>query len=201
VPPMLLRCGSLAAAGALAAVGLADRLVTVPTGVKLRDRTAKFELRTERSGNPVARFDAAVGHSWELGIRTAKTDFTGSLSYNYLLPLVDLTPGIALGLDDLSNVTEEGRGAYLAFTFFLGNTGEFNQDIPTEFTFGFWARRKGGLFLGASVPIAQPFRIVAEHDSRRLWAGFDIRPVKDASLKVMFSETSPSISFSYQTRF
>src|SRR5688500_405803 len=97
---------------ALCAVASADRLIYIPTARKIPFRTFRYELRAEPRVQGEMEHYLGVGltTSWELEVRsqnlglpTAQTTF--DLTYNYLSPLTNLTPGFSIGVQDVINKT------------------------------------------------------------------------------------------------
>ncbi len=192
---------------AIPALVSADRLVSIPTATKIFTRTVRAELL----GYPSR--DTTLG--WlgfginplvdaEISFEARNSDrITGSLNlgYYYLLPITDLSPGIAFGIHDALNRTEDGRAAYIAITYRLGNDGELNQDVPTELTVGAWSRDGGKLFVGATIPFASEFRLFTEHNGIRPAAGFEFRPVPEGVFRIIFEERGTGFSLSFGRRF
>lgn len=191
----------LAAASALACSGFADRLILTPTATRPAEGTMKLEGQLAKGEVSRWFLQGSIGSNWEAGVQLYGGRPTLGFSYSYLLPIIDLTPGISVGALDLLDETPERRAAYLAFTFHLGNFGEFNQDVPTEFTLGFWTRTGGTFFAGTSLPFHKNIRLVAEWDSFLLRGGVELRPFKEGVVRALWSEKGPGFSFSLASRF
>jgi hypothetical protein len=198
----------LAALGiSLAAFASADRFLETPTGYSLRYRQARAEAWWA-SNRDFDRAFVSVGvmQSLEVGAsfdrRPGFSDRVGfDLSYNYLGPILDYAPGISVGVFDLFNETLDGRSAYLALTMRTGNYDPGNQDVPTEFTLGFWSRHGGSPFLSVSLPFAEEIRLISEFEGREISAGFDIRPVRGMTLRWVFVDGRPTYGIGFKTRF
>jgi len=185
----------------------ADRDITVPLGRKLLDGT----FRLEYSGVPGGRdakawLGAGFLKAYEMEVSwegTKSRDWTTSLdlSYNYTPPIVDVAPGLSVGVQDVLNKTEGGRAAYLALTYRYGNEGVFNQDVPTELTFGLWTRSSGLAFVNVSLPFSDRVFLLAEHDSRRAAAGVRIRPLPCLDLKTVFETDGTHFGLSLRQKF
>lgn len=194
----------LATASSLA---FADRLITTPTATRVRDGVWRIEgLSLPSQDTRWAWLETGLGHSFDIGLQVGswnggKTRTTFDFSYNLTLPVSDIAPGISFGIKDGFNQTPEGRGLFLAGTWRIGNFDPANQDVPTEFTVGFWSRRTGLMFLSASFPFSKDLRLIMEHDSARLWAGAEWKPFREASLRALFRDGQPGFSFSLQKRF
>jgi hypothetical protein len=146
--------------------------------------------------NPSLEFEL----NWERR-PAGKTVGTFNLSYNFLTPLTDLTPGLSVGLLDALNQTERGRAAYLAVTYRYGNLGDLNQNTPTELTLGLASRRSGLFFVGVSLPFTSSVRLVTEHDSVNLTTGLEFHPLPGLSARAMIQEARFAWSLSYGLRF
>ncbi len=181
---------------------VADRFLLTPTGNRIRPGTVRVESLAT-AGRPARSWlEAGITTNLDLGIsHIAGRDASLDLTWNYLLPITDIAPGLSFGLLDLADKTPEGRAGYIAFTNYFGNIGDLNTDIPTEFTLGFWTRGKGQPFGSVSLPFADQFRLVAETSGGEIRAGFDLRPVKDLSLKVVWMDGRPSAGLRLSQRF
>lgn len=185
----------------------ADRLIFTPLGQKIPHNKAKLEFLSVPSRDVAFGWvGVGVTNQFELELSgesydSDKIDFGVNLSFNYISPIVDISPGISLGFQDITNNTADGRSAYLAVTYHFGNIGEFNQNEPTIFTLGLSSRDQGFAFFNFALPLSEQFRIVGEHDSFRITAGLEVRPFEDASLKFLFRDGSPMVGMSFSRRF
>jgi hypothetical protein len=194
--PLLCLLACLAACS-----GFADRLIITPTATRPSAGTLKLESLLSKGEASRWFLEGSLGTNWEAGVQLYGGKPTFGISYSYLLPIIDLTPGITVGALDLLDETPERRAAYLAFTFNLGNLGDLNQDVPTEFTLGFWTRTGGTFFAGTSLPFHRSVRLVAEWDSFLLRGGLELRPFKEGVFRALTSERGPAFSFSLASRF
>lgn len=185
----------------------ADREITIPKGRRL----TAHEWRAEILGVPGEKtsnlwFGTGLFETldFELSLtRTPTREMVGSFdfSYNFAPPLVDVSPGISFGVQDALNRTESGRALYFATTYRYGNDGEFNQDVPTEVTFGFWTKSSGLFFIGSRLPFSEHVILIAEHNSERLAGGFELRPLKGMVLKTVFASGATSLGLSLTHKF
>ena len=199
---------ALAALGfSLAAAASADRFLETPTGYGLRQNQLKLEGWWNSDGGfHRGHFSFGALQGLEVGATMDRHSGWGDrygvdLSYNYLGPIIDYTPGISVGVFDLFNETHDGRAAYLALTMRTGNYDPGNQDVPTEFNLGFWSRHGGSPFFSASLPFAEQIRLITEFEGRELSAGIDLRPVSGLSIKWVFVEGRPAFGASFKVRF
>ncbi len=189
------------------ALALADREITVPMGRKIRDGEVRLEaLSLPREDRTTVWFGTGFGQAYEVEAsltQTARRQWRASLdlSYNFVPPLTDIAPGISVGVSDLMNRTPERRSFYLATTYRYGNFGTQNQDVPTEFTFGFWTRPAGAVFFGASFPFTDRVLLIAEHNSVRIAGGIELRPTRWATAKVVFEPGATLYSLALSRRF
>lgn len=188
------------------AAASADRFLRAPTGYSLRLQEARTEAwwNGDRFDRGTLAFgvlqNLEVGATFERGLSNPDR-FGFDLSYNYIRPIVDYTPGIAVGVLDVFNETSDGRAAYLALTMRMGNYDPGNQDVPTELNLGFWSRHGGTSFISFSLPFAEQFRLISEYEGREISAGFDFRPVKGLSVRWVFVEGRPSYGLGFRARF
>jgi hypothetical protein len=191
----------------LPVIAFADREVTVPQGKKIRDGVWRVDTLFGPSKDPTRIWlGTGFAGSYDLeftGIQDRERPWRVSLdaSYNYSPPIIDVAPGISVGVQDAMNATPEGRALYVATTFRFGNVGELNQDVPTELTLGFWSRKEGVAFFGASLPITDKVVLVAEHNSHRLAGAVELRPFAGLRLKSVFESDGTLLSVSLSRRF
>ncbi len=173
----------------------AERFITIPTGTKISSGTVRTELDRLPSENfwqawlgygVNQNIDVEIGESWLAGTASRPIFNVG---YNYILPLTDISPGISFGIQDITNGSARGRAAYLALTYSYANDGDFNQETPTQVTFGFWTKKSGLLFVGVSLPFSYQFRLVGEHDGSALTAGVEFRPAHGTVLRFLSSDS------------
>lgn len=188
-------------------VSLADRLITTPLGKKIPQNATKLEILSTPSKDTLfAWLGYGVTDAIELEIygESFNSDrLTPGLnvSYNYLTPIIDLSPGISVGVLDVTDQSVARRTFYAAITYYFGNVSELNQNTPTILSVGGWSRDGGGFFFNFSVPFTDSLRLIGEHDGGTLTAGLEYNPFDEASLKYVFREGSPSVGLSFQKRF
>ena len=90
---------------------------------------------------------------------------------------------------------------YVAVTYRFGNNGKLNQDVPTEFTFGLWTRKKGAVFGGVTLPFSKVLSLVAEHDSVNLTGGVEICPFNGGAFRFLFRQNQVIVGLRVQSRF
>lgn len=198
----------LAIALQLAAAAVADRLIMIPTGSKLPFGKVRAEfIWSTRDRDHVQGFlGAGIGHSFDAELlyeNISPNAQIGSFNfaYNYVVPVTDLTPGLSIGVRDALNKTRDGRSFYLATTFRIAPDGLYNENSPPELTIGFGTESLRGLFVGASLPFTDHFRLLAEHDSFRMTAGFEIEPLPGVALRALYRQDATLLSVGYTVRF
>ena len=176
----------------LPCVAFADRVIPVPMSVKvpLHEFKQGGLYRTSDKG-----YDAWLGYGlnrhveiefWTNNQGPDNRNVSGSVAYQLLPSFEDAAPGLAIGIQDLANASPRGRVAYLAFTMRMGNTGDYNQDVPTEFTFGLWSYDRGAVYFGAKLPITNEFWLIGEHDGLDLNWGVNLTVGHDTNLRFLF---------------
>lgn len=185
----------------------ADRLFLIPLGKKIHSGGFKFETaHFGGSDRSYSWLTYGVDEYFEVSLTrqaigsTAQGSF--DIAYNQVSPFIEITPGFSAGIIDVLGVTETGRVGYLAITFEYANYGEWNQELPTEFTLGFWTKEEGLLFAGARLPFSRYLWLFGEHDSERFTAGVEVWPVPEARVRFAFTGNGePGFSFTLQKRF
>jgi len=186
----------------------ADRLILIPTGNKLRFGQVRTEFMwSTRDRDHVQGFlGAGIGHSFDAELlyeNLSPNAQIGSFNfaYNYVVPVTDLTPGLSVGVRDALNKTRDGRSIYVATTFRIAPDGLYNENSPPELTLGFGTESLRGLFVGASLPFTDHFRLLAEHDSFRMTAGFEMKPLPGLALRMLYRQDETLLSVAYSVRF
>ncbi|MDX2065683.1 MAG: hypothetical protein SFX74_08085 [Fimbriimonadaceae bacterium] len=185
----------------------ADRLISIPVGRKVPLGTIRSELFFEphRGGTSEYYFAAGLSREIELEYRTQRLRFQDvreaiDLSYNFLAPVSDLSPGISVGVQDLFNRTNDRRRVYAALTYRQSSpTGDGDQ--PADLTIGAYAGENSSAFVGWSQPLSASFRLLADHNGYRLSAGFEYRPIRDLAVRFFARGPQTFMSLSYSKRF
>lgn len=186
---------------------MADRVVFTPTGQKLLNDTVKIEyLNFAPQDYTYGWLTYGFGTNYEIELYGENLDTKRivnglNFSYNLFPAFKDTTPGISFGVIDLLGDTEDGRAFYAAFTFELQNYDPGNQDVPTELSFGFWSGRQGLIFANARMPFSEKLWLLAEHDSRSINAGVEVRPIDEARIRLLFRDGRPGFGLALQKRF
>lgn len=185
----------------------ADRIVFIPTGKKIFTKEVKIDfLNFTAPDETYGWLSYGINPDFEISLTGQNINSHSIItsvdaSYHYLPALIDISPAVAVGVIDAFGVTQTGTIGYLAFTFEFGNWGNLNQDVPTEFTLGFWTRSEGFLFAGARLPFSEQVWIFAEHDSASITAGLEYSPSPEIKGRVLFRDGVPGFGFTFQKRF
>lgn len=192
----------------MAVVARAERLISAPVGSKIRSDEARLEHTWTTDDNDRSEwvFGTGIGLSYDLEIVYERNPgrpraLTFNASYNYVPPVVDITPGISFGVLDAVNRTKDGRAPYVAISYRLGQYGDFNSDVPATVSFGFRGGKNNGLFTAIDLPFADSFRLLAEHDAIRLTAGVEVRPFRGLGLRWLFRQDEARVTVQYRWRF
>jgi hypothetical protein len=165
-----------------AATSFADRVITVPMGRKIPFGVFKldtfFELSHSRS------FDRwlGVGISPEIELAYHGERIDGGpvrdtidISYNYVTPLTNQSPGISAGIQDVANRTRDGRQLYLAVTWRTAADNIGMGNVPFDVTLGIAQGDRTHPFVGVSMPFSESLRLLVESNGNRIASGVDLR--------------------------
>lgn len=192
----------------LAAAAQADRIILAPSATKLLNRQVRLEYMWEQSKRD--RFDAflTVGATKDIELEFQLDRFDrdvtlGTLNATYLFvpAIVDTAPGLAFGVQDALDRTRDGRMYFIALTYRVGLDGDFNSRTPLEVTAGGGFGRRSGMFMGAQIPFTWQFRGLAEHDLRRVSAGFEYRAFPGFAARAVWREGQTLLSVRYTAKF
>lgn len=190
----------------LAASAQADHLINIPVGKKVPFGVYRLYGSFEQGGLAYGSLDFGINSYLDGSIRTDNVGrgprrLTGDLSYNFVAPIVDISPGLSFGLFDLWNQTVDGRRGFIATTFRFGLDSEATTFVAGELTLGMNIARKSTPYVGFMLPLTDQFRLLAEHDGYRVNAGIDLRPVRHLALKVLFIDGVPQTGLQIQSKF
>lgn len=187
----------------------ADRLIFIPTAVKLRYGAVRPQLYFSGEKGRDIRGFLGLGIAKALDAEITYDRLSGpstvaslNLAYYYIVPVTDITPGISVGVQDLLDKTPDRRSFYLAVTYRLGQVGDYNSDIPAELTLGGGlGRYRRGAFVGFMLPFADQLRLLGEYNSTKITAGFEVRPVRGLSIGALFQSDRTMWSLGYSMKF
>ena len=193
-----------------ASAGLAhgDWLVFVPSGEKLPFQTGRSEVMwtATTSKDTTTTLGFGLTHEIEIDMTTETLDPRGTLasfdtSYTFTDPVVNFLPGFTIGVQDAMNQTATGRRFYIATSYEVGLTGIYNGDSPMRLTVGAYTGGLNGPFVGVAIPFSRTFIGLAEHDSRNLTAGFQLKPTEDTYIEWLFKNNEVLWAAGFTMRF
>lgn len=191
-----------------ASVAWADRLIGIPTGSKVPLGDARIGFLQQLGDRE--RWSAYCGFGITKALDgevTAERGGRGStvascnVAYNLVAPLINYTPGISIGVVDILDRTEDGRGLYVAVTYRLSAEETQLFSAPVELTLGVGAGAFHGAFVGLALPFSNELRGVFEHDSRRISAGFEWRPLSGLAIRYGVRDDQGFASATVSLRF
>lgn len=179
----------LAGAFSIAAISLADRLITIPTGRKVPFGSVRYEVRFEpsRSGAQEQMMAVGVNSFVDMELRAdrergARDAGTFDLSYNYIAPIQGISPGISFGVQDAVDHSSDGRRFFGVITY-REPYNTLDGEYPADITLGIFAGKHWSPFVGVSIPFSKAFHFLAEHNGNRVSAGFEFRPASWINLR------------------
>lgn len=110
---------------------------------------------------------------------------TFDLGYNFVAPIPGFTPGISFGIQDVMNKTDDGRRPYMAVTF-RPTFMTINGDFPADITLGAYIAANRSVFVSGSLPFSKEFRFLFEHNGFRLASGFEVRPMPEFAIRLLY---------------
>jgi hypothetical protein len=163
------------------ATAQADPLIDIPTARKLPYGDFKLEFADESSETQtqLAWFDAGIGKSFEatfeaerFGREPVKT--SEDFMYNVISAIPGLAPGIAFGVEDIANTSQDGRRPYAVITY-REATQTFDGDIPFDLSVGTYFKNRLYPFVGMSLPLSHKIRVIGEFDGFRPVGGLEFQ--------------------------
>ncbi len=185
----------------------ADELIQIPTADRVSGPELEYIHRASGHDEGYATLFAPVGTAYELMARYYN-NFHGSHNVEVggmfqLLPDGVVTPGIALGLWDISDSSPLGRRAFFVLTKSL-KQGQFFVPRPIrrlQLTLGAGSGRFGGILAGARADLPAHFSLVTEYDARHLNVGLWYNPARAISLKGELQNGSAFVGAEARARF
>jgi len=208
LPPYLRRLTSpwtlLSLVLALASGAQADQLIQIPTADRVRGATLEYLYRAdgEKEGYGSLLFPAGLGFEVHVrhynGLdRAYRFEGGGQLQ---ILPDGILTPGLSVGMWDVTNSSPWGRRAFVVITKALDQE---RWPLPpllnrAQVTLGVGTGRFWGPLAGVRADFPGRVTLVAEYDSRRLNAGFWWAPLKPVTLKAELQNGNPFVGAEFR---
>ncbi|HEU4752622.1 MAG TPA: hypothetical protein VFU47_05890 [Armatimonadota bacterium] len=191
----------------LASAAGADQLIQIPTADLAPTPKLEYMHRVDGQDEGYATALSRFGKAYELMARyynneDGRNRIEGGGMFQ-LLPDGVVTPGVALGMWDITNSSPWGRRAFLVFTKSL-EPGQLFVRGPlqrVQLTVGAGTGRFGGLLGGLRVDLPAHFSLVTEYDSRRLNAGLWFSPAEQITLKAELQNGNPYLGGAVKLRF
>lgn len=181
----------------------ADRLFEMPTARKVVKGLARYEISFGRDAGRATSHRLAYGidTSIDIEIRSAtpfdsNPDATFAIGYQFVAPVPGISPGIAVGVIDALNRTDNGRRLYAAMTFreaYYTVNGEVNGDL----TLGVLGGADNALFVSVAMPFSKEVSLLVEHDSKSITAGLEFRLIRNLTLRMSSQEKKGLLSVSW----
>lgn len=184
----------------------ADQLIQIPTADRVPGFAAEYLHRVEGRSEGYGTAFIPAGLAFELMFRHYNNlDFSHDVEGGGMLQLLPdgiVTPGIAVGVWDVTNSSPWGRRAFLVLTKGIdqGQWGAPPFIRRTQLTLGLGTGRFGGPLAGIRFDLPARFSLIAEYDSRRLNAGVRFSPVKPLILKAELQNGIPFVGGEFRTR-
>lgn len=185
----------------------ADQLIRIPTADIVPGVKAEYMRRVDGKKEGYGTVLVPAGLAYELAFRYYDNEdgehrLEGGGMFQ-LLPDGVITPGVAVGLWDVTNSSPAGRRGFLVVTKAL-REGQFF--VPrgikrVQVTLGTGTGRFSGLLAGLRVDLPARFSLVAEYDARRFNAGLWFTPVRPLTLKAELQNGNPYLGGDLTLRF
>lgn len=192
----------------VASIACADRLITIPTGTKIKLHTFRVEGLWEQSTARTEKTYYGFGVTDAIDAEIETEKFPGrdmratfDVAYNYIPPITGIGPGISFGVKDVLGNSQDGRRYFLAITQREGYSDTVNGSVPMELTLGGYFGAVNSPFVGVMLPFTDKVRFMAEYDGRRISAGFDIRPLNNVGLRAIFSNRDTLVGAQVSIKF
>jgi hypothetical protein len=191
----------------------ADQLIHIPTADRVPGLAAEYKHRTGGREGSYGTLMAPVGTSFELMFRyyagrspegpEFERDRYEAGGMFQLLPDGIITPGIAVGLWDITNTSPWGRRAFLILT---KSFEPLPLGVPRPFerlhaSLGTGTGRFSGLLAGARAELPGRISLVGEFDARSLNGGIWYQPLTPLTFKAEIQRGRPFFGLDLRTTF
>jgi hypothetical protein len=192
----------------LASGAAADQLIQIPTADLAASPKIEYKHRLNNgSREGYGTVAAQFGQAHELMFRYYNNEdrdhrIEGGGQFQ-LLPDGVVTPGVALGIWDITNSSPWGRRAFLVLTKGLEPGQLFVPEFleRVQLNVGLGTGRLSGVFAGMRVDLPARFSLVAEYDARRFNAGLWFTPADPVTLKAELQNGNPYFGGELKLRF
>jgi hypothetical protein len=167
----------------------ADQLIQIPTADIVPGATGEYLHQTEGDDAGYGTVFLPAGKQYELMFRwyndyAQQHRLEGGGQFQ-ILPDGVVTPGLAVGMWDVTNSSPKGRRAFLMLTKHV-DRGDFSLPKflpPMQLNFGVGSGKFSGPLAGLRIKLPAHLDLVAEYDARRLNAGLWYSPIRHLTLK------------------
>ena len=192
---------------AAAVPAAADQLIHIPTADLVTGVKGEYKQRLKGNDEGYGTLLVPAGRAYELMFRYYNNEdhehnLEGGAQFQ-LLPDGIITPGLAVGMWDVTNSSRWGRRAFIAVSKSL-RPGQLFVRRPLErvqLNFGTGTGRFSGIMAGARLDFPGRISLVGEFDSRRLNAGIWFAPIKPLTLKGELQNGNPYFGGEFRARF
>ena len=187
----------------------ADRLIFIPRGGKIPFGIVRGEIMLDPSQPGSSYYFLGVGLTTFIDAEVESNQLNGeknftqlNLDFNLNAPLPGLAPGVSFGVLDATDQSSQGRRGYMAISFQdNGGAGPLSGTTAVETTFGVSVGRSTHIFIGASLPINQQFRLMVEDDGSQVSTGAEYKTRFGPYFRLVFREDQKLLSVGSLTHF
>jgi hypothetical protein len=195
------------AAGAPLSAARADQLIQIPTADRVSAPSFEYLQRVDGHSEGYGTILVPAGQAYELMFRYYN-DLDGEHKIEgggqfQLLPDGVITPGVSLGLWDITNSTPWGRRGFLVLTKAL-RAGQLGIPRPidrVQLTLGTGSGRFSGILAAARIDLPGRVSLVTEYDARRPNFGLWWSPLKPLTLKGEIQNGNPFVGGEFRVHF
>jgi hypothetical protein len=162
----------------------------------------EFQGEISRFRHLDTRLGYGAGDSFDLELRTDRAftpndTWTVDVSYVLVSPFPGISPGLAVGAQDLFDRTGDGRRFFVVSTFRF-DVEALDGDAIGELTLGGYFGRSSSVFVGINVPLAAKLRVLAELDGIRPYGGIELRPAPNVYARFYLRDNLPVLALGAQ---
>lgn len=185
----------------------ADQLIQIPTADIVPGATGEYLHRTEGDDAGYGTLLLPAGKQYELMFRWyndygQQHRLEGGGQFQ-ILPDGVLTPGVAVGMWDVTNSSPKGRRAFLMLTKHI-DPGDFSLPKflpPMQLNFGVGSGKFSGPLAGIKLNLPAHLDLIAEYDGRRFNTGLWYSPTRHLTLKAELQNGEFFFGGSLRSRF
>lgn len=149
----------------------ADRVLEIPTGRAIYPERVRIETGFLGGGRKQERWSLHWRPLTRLELYGERRGFEGhtdlfGFQYTLFPELPGYTPGISVGVWDVADHSQEGRGAYVALSYGLPTLGATPLDHDLRVHVGFGMGGMPRFFLGFEIPLTNTMFLLAEHTGK-----------------------------------